>query len=108
VRLYLTWSSIPELAALPKAEGLRAWRHAFPRALFHPVSLLVLVAGSFAMSQFSALLVSLTQSHWLAAAIGMPCAGVLGLLYGSFITYRARPLIAAFLRREQEHPRSAG
>jgi len=107
VRLYLTWSSIPELADLPKDRRMRTWRHAFPRALFHPISLLVCVAGSFAFGEFTDWLVVFTGSRWWAALIGVPLAGMLGLLYSSFVTHRARPSMAAFLAREERNSRPA-
>ena len=80
----------------------RAWCHAFPRVAFRPISLLVLLAGSTLVSVIAELAHAGLGSRLWSAALALPVAGGFGLLYGSFLMHRARPHLAAFLRRQAE------
>jgi hypothetical protein len=97
VRLYLTWSSVPELASLPKDRRRQAWRYALPKALFHPTSLLVLVAASLVMSVIGDFVRGTSGSRLWDLVIALPFLATVGVLYGSFLTHRARPHLARFL-----------
>lgn len=104
MQLYISWSSVPELADLSKRRRKEAWRYAFPRVLFRPLSLLLLLGLGVTVPAVTDLVTATTESHWWGAIVGLPLAGTLGLLYGSFLMHQARPHFRRFLSNTPEEP----